>query len=131
MAFTYQQLSDIAGLNSDGVTGFETQVAMRKPGINAVWPEHFVGKRIDDFRHGAELARAWMNMRRGVGQARRSMRQSERKEIGIMNVYSPSSASDRKAEQIETLKQVVESYRRIAERHHVAAEVESDERSAV
>nr|WP_250808542.1 hypothetical protein [Neorhizobium tomejilense] len=125
MAFTYQELVDHADLNTDGVSGFEAQIALGKLKLHAVWPEHLTGKRVEDFCRGAEIARAWLNMRKGVATARRSMRLQEKKEIGIMRVYSPSNAAERKAEQIETLKQVMKTYRLVGDRL-AAEQVEPD-----
>ena len=111
MAFSYQELSEHAGLNSDGVSGFEAQVATGKLRLEAVWPAHLTGKRVDDFRRGSELARAWMNMRKGVASARRSVRAEERRTIGIMYVYAATTAAELKQEQLEALKMVVKTSR--------------------
>jgi hypothetical protein len=111
-AFTSRELAEHAELNSDGMAGFEAQIATKTAKREVVWPEHLVGKRIDDFRQGSEIARAWMAMRRGVGTARRQSRQRELKEIGIMTVLRPGAA-DHKAEQIKFLKEAAASIRRI------------------
>jgi len=113
MAFTTAELNEHAGLNTDGILGFETQVSSRQAKREVVWPEHFVGKRVDDFRRGSRIARDWMNMRRGTGTYRRSARQKELKEIGIMTVMRASNAAELKAEQIETLKSVVDMLRMV------------------
>jgi hypothetical protein len=107
-AFTFKELAEHASLNSDGASGFDAQVASRTARREVVWPEHLQGKRVDDFRHGSELARIWMSYRRGVGSFRRSYRQQELKEIGIMTVLKACNAADLKAEQVATLKQAVE-----------------------
>ncbi|MCV9964346.1 hypothetical protein OIU34_20880 [Pararhizobium sp. BT-229] len=115
-AFTTQELAEHASLNTDGMAGFEAQVALKSYKREVVWPEHLRGKREDDFRYGSELARTWMAMRRGVGIFRRKYRQRELKEIGIMTVLSACNAPDLKAEQIETLKEAVERIRLVKAR---------------
>lgn len=111
-AFTSKELAEHAGLNSNGMAGFEAQIAIKTSKREVVWPEHLIGKRVDDFRFGSEVARAWMAMRRGVGTARRQSRQRELKEIGIMTVLRPDAA-DHKVEQIKFLKEAADSIRRI------------------
>jgi hypothetical protein len=105
-AFTSRELAEYASLNSDGMSGFEAQIAIKSYKREVIWPEHLIGKRIDDFRHGSEVARTWMAMRRGIGMARRKYRQQERKEIGIMTVLRPDAA-DNKSEQIKALQEAV------------------------
>lgn len=112
-AFTTQELAEHAGLNSDGMAGFEAQVAFRTAKREVVWPEHLRDKRVDDYRRGSAIARAWMAMRRGVGTHRKSYRREELNNFGIMTVLSPCNAADRKAEQIETLKQVAEFQKKV------------------
>ncbi|MBY3155246.1 hypothetical protein HFO56_23265 [Rhizobium laguerreae] len=116
-AFTSRELTDHANLNADGMTGFETQIALKSFKREVVWPEHLRGKRVDDFRRGSEIARAWMAMRSGVGMARRKVRLKERQEIGIMTVLGPENAAEHKAEQIATLKQAAAQIDRIAKLH--------------
>lgn len=113
MAFSYQELVEHTGLNTDGVSGFEAQIKCRKLKIEVVWPEHLQGNRVADFRRGSAIARAWMNMRKGVATARRQIRHEERKTIGLMSVLSATTAAELKAEQIETLKEVMKTYRRL------------------
>lgn len=112
-AFTSRELAEHAELNTDGMAGFEAQIAIKTFKRAVVWPEHLVGKRVDDFRYGSEVARAWMAMRRGVGTARRQYRQRELKEIGIMTVLRADSAADHKAEQVKYLREAVKTIKRI------------------
>jgi hypothetical protein len=112
-AFTSKELAEHANLNSDGMSGFEAQIASRTGRREVVWPEHLQGKRVDDFRYGSELARIWMAYRRGVGTFRRGYRQQELKEVGIMTVLKACNAADLKAEQIASLKLAVEQITKI------------------
>ncbi|MDW9481861.1 hypothetical protein GOB57_24745 [Sinorhizobium meliloti] len=112
-AFTSKELAEHGDLNSDGMAGFEAQIAIKTHKREVVWPAHLIGKRVDAFRHGSEVARAWMAMRRGVGTARRQIRQRELKEIGIMTVLRADSAADHKAEQIKFLQEAVKTIKRI------------------
>lgn len=115
MSFTYRELAEHADLNSDGVIGFETQLASKQFNREVPWPEHFQGRRVDAFRHGSEIARSWMQMRHAVGAARRKFRHDEKKNIGIMTVLSPSTSEELKAEQITALKAAATHYRRLHE----------------
>jgi hypothetical protein len=112
-AFTSKELAEHASLNSDGMSGFEAQIASMTYRREVIWPDHLRGKRLDDFRYGSELARTWMAFRRGVGTFRRKYRQGELKEIGIMTVLKACNATDLKAEQIETLREAVKQMARI------------------
>jgi hypothetical protein len=91
------------------MAGFEAQIATKTAKREVVWPEHLIGVRIDNFRRGSQIARAWMAMRRGVGTARRQSRQRELKEIGIMTVLRADNAADHKAEQIKFLQEASKS----------------------
>lgn len=109
MGITTQELREIAGLTTDEIVGWETQVAVgfRKP---AIWPEHFRGPRVAAFERGADLARSFLGMRNGVGTARRKIRNRDRKETGATTLTMLSSrmtASERHAEQLETFREVV------------------------
>lgn len=108
MPLTTSDLMGIARLNSDGVLGFEAQVALRTARVEADWPEHLRETRVDNFRRGSLVARRWMEVRRAVGGARRKIRAREARENGgMMPVLSPGTASEAREEQLETLREVM------------------------
>lgn len=107
-AFTSAELAEHAGLNTDGMAGFEAQIASKTTKCEALWPEHLKGPRVDDFRYGSLVARTWMSMRRNVGAFRRMYRLKEKKEVGIMTVLKAGDAAELKREQLETLRNAVE-----------------------
>lgn len=112
---------EVADLNADGVRGFEAQIALRKLRVEAVWPEHFKGSRVDSFRRGRALARLWLNLRRSVRASRRRIRTEEfARTVGMMTLLRASTASDLPEEQITSLKQAF-SYIAQAEARTLAA----------
>lgn len=116
MTLSTQDLMEVAGLNTDGVLGFEAQIAMHKSRLEAVWPAHLQGSRVDNFRRGSALARVWMTMRRGVGGARRRIRAEEAARTGgMMTVLRAGTASDLREEQIETLRKALEILAQVEE----------------
>lgn len=122
MTLSTQDLMEVAGLNTDGVLGFEAQTAMRKSRVEAVWPEHLRGSRVDAFRRGSALARLWMQLRRGVGDTRRRIRAEEAARTGgMMTVLRAGTASDLREEQNETLRKAVEILAQADERKPIPA----------
>lgn len=106
MSITTTELHEIAGLNSDGIAGFEAQVASGRSKLEVLWPAHFVGKRVDDFQRGSRIAREWLAARRGYAIARRKVRRRDFREIGATQCLRPQGA-DLKEEQIRCLREVV------------------------
>ena len=122
MGLTTTDLMQVGGLNSDGVLGFEAQVALARTHIQAVWPEHFHGARVVNFERGSAMARDWMVMRRATGVVRRRIRLRERREVGMMSELRPTGA-DLREEQLECLRQVAARHARLdAERTELAAQ---------
>lgn len=103
---SYQDIAEIAGLGSDGVSGFEAQVLNGSDTRPAAWPEHFTGLRIDRFMEGAEIARRWLFLRQAAGRARRKVRAEERRGQGMMTVLAATGA-DLVEEQREDLRRVM------------------------
>ena len=106
MSLTTRDLFEIAGLNTDGISGFLAQCGSKRTNQEVLWPEHLRGKRVDDFREGARLARNWLAMRRGYAIARRKRRADDFREEGITSCLLPHGA-DRRDEQIHCLREVV------------------------
>jgi hypothetical protein len=110
---TTKDLREIARFNTDMLVGWETQIAYRRTKIGVVWPEHFKGKRVTDFRHGSWLARMWMAQRRGVGMARRQMTAEEIKLVGGSTPRGPFNRAELREEQVATLREVVRIHGRL------------------
>lgn len=108
MGISTKELFQIAGFNSDQVSGFQAQVASGRYKREVLWPEHLRGKRTDDFRYGARIARYWLAMRRGYAKARRAARAKDFREIGMTTNILPGHA-DRKKEQLECLRSVLKN----------------------
>lgn len=104
------------GLNTDGISGFEAQVALKTTRYCAFAPEYFVGLRIEKFDEGASLARAWMSQRKGTGIARRKNRLEERKAGGFITTIRPRGNAERRTEQLQALKSVADMRDRVAAR---------------
>ncbi len=127
MSLTTSDLMGIARLNSDGVLGFEAQVALRSARIEAVWPEHLRGSRVDNFRRGSLVARSWMEVRRAVGGGRRKIRAREARENGgLMPVLSPDTASELREEQLGTLREVMARLDRLDAERGAEPDAEAD-----
>lgn len=102
------------GFNTDMISGWEAQIALRTAKVPAVWSAYFKGKRVTDFERGARIARAWMNQRIGIGGARRSERAKQLREEGGITLDAMTFCQNRPAEQREVLARVVEFERRVA-----------------
>lgn len=108
MSLTSQDLYQIAGLNSDGIAGFQAQTASKRSKGEVFCPAHLRGKRAEDFRAGSFLARQWLAMRRGYAIARRTQRNADFKTEGATSCLLPDAA-DRHAEQLECLRAVCQT----------------------
>jgi len=108
MAIKTEDLYQIAGLNSDGVLGFQMQVQSRRISQAVLWPEHFAGSRITDFEKGSWIARQYLAHRNGTGVARRWSRLEELRSTGGIITRGPWTASEHRKEQLEALRGIVE-----------------------
>jgi len=106
MPLSSQELHDIAGLNTDGITGFEAQVASRSQKLHAQAPAHLSGVRLARFEEGARLARYWMTMRNAFGIARRKARARDFAEQGATSEIPPTGR-ELHVEQVEALRMAV------------------------
>jgi hypothetical protein len=104
MALTTRDLFEIAGLKTDGVSGFFAQCRSKYQSGKVLWPEHLRDKRLATFREGAGLARDWMAMQRGYALARRKRRAKHFQEDGATSCLLPEGA-DRRNKQLHCLRE--------------------------
>jgi hypothetical protein len=110
---TTQDLFSV-GLNTDGISGFEAQLALKTARVNAVPPQYLMGPRVDKFEEGAAVARSWMEHRSSTGIARRRARLQERKAGGFITTIRPRGNAERRREQLEALEEVAARRTRVA-----------------
>lgn len=108
MSFTSKELYEI-GLNGDGIAGFEAQVASGRSKLEVLWPEHFVGKRVDDFCKGSRIAREWLMYRRSYATARRRVRARDFREDGATTCLRPQG-SELREERLRCLREVARTW---------------------
>lgn len=109
MGLTTKDLYEIGRLNTDEVAGFQAQLSSGRSKLEALWPEHLKGKRVDDFRRGSSFARDWLAIRRAYAKARRSARMRDFRTIGMTTTFLPEHA-ERKEEQLEALRTVTKHH---------------------
>jgi hypothetical protein len=116
MTFSLADFHKITGMRTDGHAGFCAQVASRDLRNEVETPDHLLMAQAREFKAGAELARAWMAMRAGAGQARRAMH-AEQLRAGVATTPSGSlTPSDLRAEQVAALESVVKTHRQLEAR---------------
>lgn len=115
MTIKPNDLHEIAGLNSDGIAGFEAQISYGRYKLEVLWPAHLVGSRCDNFRRGSMIARGFMARRHGAGVAHRMLRADEFKEHGGYTIrdYDCYTPAERYAAQLDTLRDVMTMQARI------------------
>ncbi len=106
MGISTIELYQIAGFNTDQVSGFQAQVSSRRWRREVLWPEHLKGKRYKDFCFGSSVARDWMAMRTAYAKARRSARAKDFRTVGATTTFLPGAA-ERKEEQLHCLREVL------------------------
>jgi hypothetical protein len=111
MQLSSMEIMETAGLNSDGLAGFERQIASGNSRNPVLPPDHLRESRLVSFERGAMIARNWMEDRAATGRVRRKVRQVERSSGNLMTVFRASTLADLRAEHLETLQEVVDMLR--------------------
>lgn len=96
-----------AGMSTDQIAGFRAMVANPKtPTRHAIGlaPDHFRGKRLDEFERGAFVGHTWLTLRQAAASARRRIRAEE---IAQTGACTPLSCMTPEKEAIDHLQQAV------------------------
>jgi hypothetical protein len=99
-AITTAMLYQDAGLNSDGVTGWETQIASGLSTRMALWPGHLTGERWIAYEKGARMAMFWLRLRAVAAGVRRGIRNRDFKTEGATSCLRVTG-EELKREQLE------------------------------
>lgn len=99
------------GMNTDMIAGYRAQMSERRKNMPVLWPEHFTGRRWEDWKRGTEFASRYKHLQQHIGCRVRSARNKDfAGEEGATSTFVARGAA-RKAQQLESLRIVTAGLR--------------------